>query len=254
MWYVPLLVLVLCLFGCNQDDLMRELSSPEGEAYLKTQVTRLKAGQFEAIEKDADPTIKTPELRSILEKMASFIPPEDPISVKLVGVQKNISPNETVINTTMEYAYKGKWLLINVVSQEKGGAKTITGFNVVPEAQSLEEQNKFVLRGKSPLHYLVFAGALFALAVTLIALLLCLRMKMNRPKWRWVLFILVGFGNLSINWTTGQWNFAPLSVLLFSAGAVGQLYAPWTVSMALPVGAMTFLLKRKSLEITEPES
>ena len=188
MRYVHLLILVLCLFGCNQDDLLQELSTPEDEAYLKTQVTRLKAGQFEAIETDADPTVKTSELRGALEKMAAFLPPEDPTSVKLVGVQKTISPAATVVNMTMEYAYNGKWLLINVASQEKDGTKTIIGFNVVPEAQSLEEQNEFSFGGKSLQHYIAFVAALLALAVTLLALFLCLRMKMNKPKWRWVLF------------------------------------------------------------------
>jgi asparagine N-glycosylation enzyme membrane subunit Stt3 len=71
---------------------------------------------------------------------------------------------------------------------------------------------------------------------------------MKRRKWLWILFILFGFGKLSINWTTGQWGVMVLAAQLFSASAAAAYFGPWIVSVSLPVGAVLFLIKRRRLE------
>jgi hypothetical protein len=179
--------------------------------------------------------------------MASLVPSGEPTTQTLVGAQTNITPDSKFTNTTMEYNYSGKWLLINVATSEKGSKKTIVGFNVVPETQSLADQNRFRLGKKSVAHYSVLAAALGAVSVTLISLIACIRTKLRTRKWPWVLFILIGIGNLSINWTTGQITVMPVVFLLFSAAAAAPLYGPWTVSVGIPIGAILFLYRRKTL-------
>jgi hypothetical protein len=79
---------------------------------------------------------------------------------------------------------------------------------------------------------------------------------MRRRKWLWIIFILIGFGKLSLNWTTGQILFNPLSfyVQLFSVAVIKHgPYAPWIFSISIPLGAIIFFLK-KILIVTEPAS
>jgi hypothetical protein len=98
----------------------------------------------------------------------------------------------------------------------------------------------------------VLGGAIIAAIFTLTVLVVCIRTKMQRRKWLWILFILFGFGRLSVNWTTGQWGIGVLAVQLFSASAHADFFGPWIVSVSLPAGAVIFLIKRRNLQAGPP--
>jgi len=52
---------------------------------------------------------------------------------------------------------------------------------------------------------------------------------------------------MSLNWTTGNIDFQPISVLLLGAAYWRtSLFAPVILSVSLPLGAVIFMLKRKS--------
>jgi hypothetical protein len=93
----------------------------------------------------------------------------------------------------------------------------------------------------------VLALAVFFALLTLYALVVCIKTRLPGRKWPWVLFILLGVGKLSVNWTTGAWGISPVAVQLFSASATAPLYGSWTLAVSLPLGAIVFLLRRKSL-------
>jgi hypothetical protein len=97
------------------------------------------------------------------------------------------------------------------------------------------------------MQYFVLALAVFFPLLTLYALVLCAKTPLPRRKWPWVLFILLGIGKLAVNWTTGSWGMTPVAVQLFSASATAPLYGQWTVAVSLPLGAIIFLVRRKSL-------
>ena len=151
----------------------------------------------------------------------------------------------TTVNTTFEYSYGNRWLLANVAVKEQNGVKTIVGFNVNPESQSLESLNRFTLAGKSPAQYLLLVAAAFAALLTLYALVACIRTKLPGKKWPWILFIIFGFGQVTVNWTTGQYSVVPIAVQLFSASAAAQFYGPWIIAVSAPIGAIAFLIYRK---------
>ncbi len=88
--------------------------------------------------------------------------------------------------------------------------------------------------------------------LTLIAFVIAVRTKLRR-KWLWLLFILVGVGHLSINWTTGQLSFQPIYIVLCSIGAFRPLYGAWLLHVAFPLGAVIFLVRRKQLQLEQPE-
>lgn len=241
---LSLLLALLLLAACDQADVLQKFASAEEQALAKSYIDHLRARDFDYIEMAADPSIRSPALRETLAKMANMVPSELPKSVKLVGAHSFRGADLRTLNTTFEYEYGGKWLVANVVTQDKSGVKTIVGFNVYPRSESLEAEYRFTLAGKTPTQYTVLAGAIAAALLTIYSLVVCVRTKLPGRKWPWVLFILVGFGKLAVNWATGEWSFAPLSAQLFSASAFAPLYGPWTIAFSVPFGAIMFPIFR----------
>lgn len=245
---------LVAMLGCSQEDLLQKFSSPEDQATAKSYIDRLRARNFDEIERALDPSIRAPNIRDTLAKMAALIPNQEPTSIKLVGAQTSDTSDAKTVNITFEYNFGDKWLLANVAVRDRQGTKTVVGFNVNPMTQSLESQNRFTLTGKSTVQYAVLVAAVTALLITLYSVIVCARTKLPSRKWLWVLFILVGFGKVAVNWTTGEWGIAPLSVQLFSASAAAPLYGPWTIAVSLPLGAIAFLFYRRSRLAPKAES
>jgi hypothetical protein len=240
-------LLVALLAGCSQEGLLEKFSSPEDRAVAKGYIDLLRAHKFDDIESALDGSIKNPTTRTTLSRMADSIPSGEPTLIKLVGAQNFLQNASRRVNTTFEYNFGDKWLLINVAVLSEAGKKTIVGLNVYPEPGSIEIRNGFDLAGKTGLQYFTLVAAVLAPLLTLYALVLCIRTKLIGRKWPWVIFIVLGFGRLAVNWATGQWDFALLTVQLFSASAFAPLYGPWTISFSLPIGAIVFLLRRTQL-------
>ena len=246
------IVIIMLLAGCDQASMMKKMTPPEAESAAKGYIDLLRQNRFEEIEKDLDSSIKTTDIRNTLIKMAQMIPAQKPESIKVVGSHVNVfhgpkEPETTTTNITLEYQFQDKWLLTNVATQKKDGVSTVVGFNVNPIPDSLENINKFRLVGKSPLQYSVLVLAIIIPLFTMCALVQCIRTKIEKKKWLWVLFILFGLAKFSVDWTTGQWGLNPLSFQLLGAGAFAPAYCSWVISISLPLGAVIFMLKRKGL-------
>lgn len=242
------LLLLMVLSGCTPADpasLIKRFTPPEDEAIATNYIALLRQNKFGRIENDLDPSLKSALTQDTLVKMANAIPTQNPISVKVIGAQQFRSSDLYKINLSFEYQFPSKWLLINVATQKKDGISTIIGFNVYPLSDSLENLNKFTLSGKTFSQYATLALAFLIPLFTLYALVLCIRTKMVKRKWLWVIFILIGIGKLTVNWTTGEWNLAPLSFQLFGAGSFAPPYGAWLISISLPLGAILFLFRRR---------
>ena len=247
--------MVLLLNGCSKEDMLSKFASPEDQARAKSYLSQIHNHDFSAIERDIDPSLKSVITPDLLEKMANFTPTGDPTSIKLVGAQENNSPGSRSINITFEYDWGDKWFIENLAVREKDGVNTVIGLHVFSIPKSMEEQNKFTLGGKTVVQYAILVAAVGAVVLTLYALVACIRTKHLRRKWLWVLFILVGFGSVGVNWTTGQTGYQILQIKLFSAGAAAEFYGPWIITLGIPVGAIWFLLRRRQgrLKINAPQ-
>ena len=99
--------------------------------------------------------------------------------------------------------------------------------------------------GKPQQNYVVFAMALTFPLLILYALYRCIRAPVRRKK-RWLLFIAFGVGTVTLNWTTGEVGYAMFNARLLGMGFTKQNeYAPWMFAVALPLGAILFLLKQR---------
>lgn len=240
---------LLALGGCNQADMMQKFATPADQALAKSYIDLLRQKRLDDIEKTADPSMSGPALHGTLVQMATFMPAGEPTSITLVGAHRWDSGDATTVNLTFEYEFSGKWVLTNVAVKHVGNSASIVGFSVIPQSKPLAEQNKFTLTDKTALQYAVLALAIVLPLFTLFALVVCIRTPLKGRKWPWIVFVLVGFGNLSMGWTSGYWAVAPLTVQLFSAAAFAPLYGPWTMTVALPLGAITFLIRRRKLRL-----
>jgi hypothetical protein len=242
-------LLLIIVSGCNKDNisLVKMFTPPEDEAKATNYVAMLRQGRFEQLENDMDGSIKTGDVHGTLVKIAALIPPQQPISVKVVGAEQFHSQGVNQIYLTFEYQFPTNWLIINVALQRNEGACTIYGLSVRPLSNSLENINRFTLSGKNVIQYTILALAVSVPMFIVYALVLCIRTRMRKRKWLWIIFILIGVGKFTVNWTTGQWEFGFLQVQLLGASAFAPPYGAWLIAVSVPLGAVLFLLRRKRL-------
>jgi hypothetical protein len=258
--WIPLwCVLLLCLpvAGCSRDgwlklygydraSLLKKNMTQEDETLARDCVNLLFQDRFDEIEARLDPSVKNADTHEKLAEMSTFFPSE-PISVKTVeaGVVHGRDSSTTTI--TLEYQFQRSWLLAHIVIRTKDGLRTITAFRITPTAEPLEVMNEFTLDDKGFSQYAGLLLALSVTALTLYAFALCIRMKIGRKKWVWLLAILAGVCRLTVNWTTGEWFFTPLAFLIPPVTISCTAYGPWMLQIFSPVGAIAFLRLRKGL-------
>lgn len=221
----------------------------EKKAIARGYVQKLKDGQIDELAAELQPAVKIEleELRQKLEEIRGYIPAGEFRGIEVVGYHVNYINGETTYQIAEQYDYGDKWLVTTVTWKALPDNSTqLWGLHVNLLNQPLQEINALTLRGKTLRHYLIGSLALLIPTFTLTTLIVCIRTKPLRRKWLWMLFILMGLGSLSLNWTTGQMGFNPLSVSILGATVMAHgLYAPWIITISLPLGAICFWLRRK---------
>lgn len=234
------------LSGCNQATLMKTMTPQEDETLARRYMDDLLQNRLDQIEHDLDPRLKDSNTPATLASMAAMFPAQEPSSTKVVGFRSFLG-NVQHAEITLEYEFPQKWLLAEIATEKSGGATTIVGFHITPIADSLENLNRFTLVGKGATQYAILSLAVLAPLFSLYVLVLCIKTRMGKKKWLWLIFVFLGIGKLIVNWTTGQVFFTPLAIQLPPAGANAQLYGPWMVYVSIPIGAILFLFMRKRL-------
>lgn len=253
-----ILLLLLCgvlpLAGCSQqfgeqfrESLFYRVVPKDKVDLAKGYVAALQGGKIGIVEDDLDPNYFDSDIETTLGKMTAIIPKEKPRSVRFTNANFLTSGNQNFYGIELEYEFSNTWIVANMVLETKAGSnKTwIAGVHVVPLPQSLEETNAFRLKGKSPLHYVVLALAIFMPLFMLVTAIVAGFSPIPRWKWLWIIFILFGFGQFNLNWTTGATGLVPLSFEVLGAmykqdGFTG----PIIISFGIPVGAILFWIRR----------
>lgn len=227
---------------------MRKYLPQQARADAEAYVNQLREHQLDQIQKEMDPSVSSPgDIGGVLTTMAGLFPTGQPTSVKLVGYNRLETPDGVTRRMTLEYEFPQKWLIADVTIRKKDGAATITGMQVTPLSASLEYLNRFTLKGKSVAQYAMLVLWVIAILLTLFAFSLCIRAKNIKKKWLWLIFILLGVGQVAINWTTNESSFRLFYMQTPPSMANEVMYGPWILSVSLPLGAIVFLAKRRSL-------
>ncbi|MCF7981573.1 MAG: hypothetical protein K9K86_06280, partial [Pseudomonadales bacterium] len=230
----------------SYQDMADNLIPKQESEFAKDYLHRLQARDFEHIKKYIDPSIEAQVTDEKLLEVAEYFPSGELLSTELIGSQVNVFNGKWQGNFSFEYHFADGWALANVVLKKSDENLSVIGFNVYRTKASQKELNKFTLGGKTPLHYFVLVSAVLAPLFILVTTYFCIRTPIPKRKWLWVIFVLVGIGSISINWSTGQFGIQPLSIKLFSASAVAAgPFAPWIISASVPLGAIMFWFRRK---------
>lgn len=246
-----LVALPLLFAGCGGRTSIDAFTNDAEQARAHEWIDKMRRGESEAVAAKFDPSLADPKLPAILAEMATMVPAGEPTERKLIGAQRNIHNSGTTVNLTYQYRFGEQYRLLNCATLEKDGNFTIIGMNVSEIEGSLEETNAFTLEGKSLVHFAVLALAVMFPTLILVALYLCVRERNLKRKWLWVLMIIFGVMRFSLDWTTGAWTWKPISFLLFSVGALKPTYGSLMLSIALPAGAVAYLLRRRNSRDTE---
>jgi hypothetical protein len=240
-------VVLLLLAGCDKQAWFDKFVPTEEVEYSKRFIASLSSRDFTAAEGQLDPSLLGPSARSQLQQVAELFPQGAPREIQVVGANTMRSPQGQDFDLTFQYSYPDKWLLANVVLQKRGGTLKVAGVHVNPLRDSLQNTNGFTFAGKSLVHYIFLVLAVAIPLFVVFALVACARTAVPKRKWLWFLFITLGFVQLSLNWSDGAVNVKPLAFLLFGAGyfQAGPA-APYILSIAFPLGAILFFVKRRA--------
>ena len=218
--------------------------------FAKAYLTKLREKDYEYVSSHVSPELRSEISHPKLDEIAKYFPSGALQSTELIGSQVNIAKEIWHGNFTFEYKFDNGWAVANVVLRRPADSvkPVVIGFHVNQFDASQKELNEFDLSGKSALHYSVLFSACAISIFILVTLIYCIRTPIANRKWLWILFVLGGIGSISINWTTGAYAFKILAYLIFGASATAASeHAPWVVSAAFPIGALTFWIRRQAL-------
>jgi len=237
---------MILVSACSFKDMADNLIPKEESQFAKEYLNRLHAKDIDHIKKYIDPSIEAQVTEEKLTEISEYFPSGELLSTELIGSQVNVFNSQWQANFSFEYQFSSGWALANVVLKKSNDVLSVVGFNVYRTTASQKELNKFTLGGKSAIQYLVLAFVIVAPIFILVTTYFCIKTPIPKRKWLWVVFVLVGIGTISVNWTTGQFGIQLLSIKLFSASAMAAgPFAPWFISASLPLGAIIFWFNRK---------
>jgi hypothetical protein len=247
----PIVLAALLSLACGMSALPQV--DAETDALARRAIDLVKAGDVEAFRKLMQPEVRETATQDRMDELRVRL--GDDIALKNVSYRwtkfrkLNDSNSPTQVFVAAEYQLHSStgYALLRFGLKGTEGALAISDFNVQPLPGDLEVLNAWRFDGKPLRNYVVLALALAVPAFILCVLYRCVRTRMPRKK-RWLLFIALGFGAVSLNWTSGELDYQVLTFKLLGASVMRQgAYGPWFVGVSFPLGALLFLLKLRRM-------
>ncbi|HZW15376.1 MAG TPA: hypothetical protein VFF66_03875 [Brevundimonas sp.] len=236
-----LAIIVLLLSGC---------AMPQADPQRVEQATRAyglaRDGDAAAFAAQSTPSLRTQLTPQLMAQLRSYSSPGDPDRSRVLSWRSNtVAGGASLYEVVQQHEYQQRTVIVQVLMvRDDSGPWLVDGFhiNAVSPAQA-QAAAGFSLAGKSPLHYVVLIGAI-------LAPLTCLGtagVAAWRRRWGWMIFSLFGFGQLVLNWNTGEWHFQALHFSVLSAGFFKGMgpFDPWTLMLSLPIPAVLFWALRR---------
>ena len=247
-------LLLLLTIGCRFP--ASTASKPQDEANARRYIELLRQRNYAAIEQDMDQTTLPNDVDQRLEAMADKFPSGQATATNLTGWNKLDIPGNTTTTTTISYVFSKTVVTASVTMQRLDDSNRLAGFTVssfdAADAQAALATNSFTLAHKSVEQYTVLALAILSPLFCVYAFILCLKTKIARRKWLWLILIFLGVGEFGVNWTTGESILTPFFLRLPPGGAQAAAFGPWIVYASLPIEAILFLYLRPTLSARKP--
>ena len=163
---------------------------------------------------------------------------------------------QTIRSAYLAYEVDGgaKRALVRMRIVREGGKALLTDLYVNGLTAPVEQLGGFSLTGKSAVQYAVLALTGLSLVLILLSEVVLVATKRIPMKWLWFVGCLFGYGQISVDWSTGAVGFMPLYIQLLGAFAIkAGMLAPWRVGFGVPVASIVFLILRRKLQKPKPE-
>lgn len=238
------LILLVVLVGCDPVELVMKPLPEKSDHLARVLLETLARGDVDGAIKMMDPKLDMNDgVREQFNDIAKLMTADELTQINLVrysNLKALIQENQRS-QFTYELIFKKSWGVANVAVDFMEGERYILGVYMEPLDKPLKEINAFNFENKSMTHYMMLILAILFPLFSLLALFLCVQRKKGFAMWIWAVFILVGIGNVSINWTSGIVAYNIISISSIWApglrdGASGAYY----ITYAIPVGAIVF--------------
>lgn len=234
----------LCISGCNQ------INAPtEVDIFGKNYIDLLHKADFKTAIQFHAPSITDIDASKMDEGTKNI--QEEPFSAELIQSNKEFG-SKNKYDLFYDVNANNKYFLVSLIVDNTDGKNQIAAFHLERLDKSAKELSTFTLTDKTPVHYLILVLAVIIPIFILITLIICIRTPIKKHKWLWIIFILLGIFRIKLNWTTGALTFSPFYAILFGASALKDTIPiePWIISIALPLGAIIFLLQKNKIKQT----
>ena len=257
---------LLKLYGYSRDTFMQTNAAQREESLARHTAELLRQGQYDKVVHSLQPDVVGAQTHQALIAIHDILAEREPASIKVVSAQKSHDGDTDITEIVLDYELPAvakatsrsndlvpaKWVFVTFEIRTRNAAELglIDRINVVTSEQPIEDINAFTFKNKGISQYAAFATGILLSALTIYAVVVCIRSNIGPQKWLWALFMLFTVTLASVNWTSGQWSFNTISFkigvppipanLSFDSG-----YGPWNLTLGLPVGAIAFVLYRR---------
>ena len=242
-----LLLLTLCLpllAACTKG------VTPQQDAELRAVYEKMRVNDIAGIEARFTPQYKQAGLDQGLRFMQGMIPPDQPTVRMLKGLTEPGPDGSTDYGAQYEYDYKSTAVLAQIeIRQDKAGNKTISAVQLHQAPAGISHAFDFGLVGKKYYQYVFLVLMVMSPGFGIWGLVALWRARDLKMKFLWVLAMLIGLTDLTMDWRTGDvvLNLAFVHPFWIYARKFGPL-SPWMLSTSLPLASIAFLLGYRRLE------
>ena len=207
----------------------------------------VRRGDYAALETMLGPQIKaTPDLDAKLDQLRGSMPAAAPRGREIVGWNEVEQPQgERTIDVSDQYDFGDRMIIWSTHLHKASAASPwlIEGLHLNGATASQLALNRFTLVGKSPLQYAFLLAVILSPILMIAAAIKAVLTKGLQHKWLSVIAAFLGLCSFHMNWATGQVFSQFFSINIIDAGITraGSPFAPWILSMTLPVGALLVL-------------
>jgi hypothetical protein len=251
-------LLLAALAACATDpaSFAEKYAAREDRAFALDYLQLLVDGHLDSAAAFIAPAIKSDTAVKVLAQAATLLRSARLDSLHVVGVniRKGADRGERELNLTYEMPTRDhRWLLANVATRRTGAQVLVIGFSASSMNDQLETVHRFTLAGKTPLHYLWLVLATGIPLLTITVAVNVARTKRFPRRWLWTIIALLATPTFALNWSTGHAEIENSLVTLFGGSALrASSAAPWTISFALPLGALIAYFRLRRWNQTHP--
>jgi len=233
--------------ACDLEKLPERMAPQDDQQLARAAIDDLVAGRSGALASKMPVEIRG-NLAQVEPQMRALVPPNPRVQLVQVNwTTRTVNGGPTTRQTTLDYELTGGGQIarVEILIQREGRNAVVAGLHIEPAAASAQSGSSFSLQGKSLDHYSMLAAALAAVAVTICALVRIWRSDLFQRRWLWTFGSIIGLTTLTLDWSTGDYSFQPISFQLFSAGIVKAGVGPWLIGVSIPLVAICALAKRR---------